>query len=208
MKVTYKINQVILKAICYPRPHQKESIFDVNTLYQENSHFKYYKGCVILKYSEVTLRITRRGYLTLHLRHDIKQYLLDINRLIDSILTTFRKYCVKNIDRIHIEISNIQCSFNLDFGIRYHSLCLKLVKLEDIYNIFVKESRSIEFNWVKYSINLSNNWNLIKFVHKLNRSTYIIDQNLYGSSIYYEHNQINNFLEKVKEAVAIESLVI
>ena len=205
MKTSYKINQVILKAICFPRPCKGKSVFDVETLHTENIGLKYYRGTVIFKFSDITLHVTHGGYLTFHLLRDIKYYLQKKEILIHSVLNKFRPYCIHKITRVHLKISNIQCSFKLNFGLRYHALCLKLTRLQNDYDIFVKESRSIEFSWVRYSANLVHIWNLIKFVRKAGEATFIIDQSLCGSGIYSECTLISDFLDKVEEIVYSES---
>lgn len=180
MAVHSTICQIICLATVGP-----SIVFNIEKICQDFSFVQYYKGKVTFKFTGITLCLTRKGFLKLHLTQPyINEHLSTLRITILHFLKLVSPYASHRICAVHVSLSNLNVKIIFHSEKRTHDLLQALIsKVVGCVDIFVKEGLCSETPFIKYNNRM--NVELIKVVRfkSLTNSTNVLTWNSNSNTI-------------------------
>ena len=155
MQVIYCTNLVILGFQVHPV--NELNIKQIQTDHSSEAHL--YRGAVIHRKKEYTLRITRNAFCSVYLKQNLSKIISNIEALASDINCFLETYYLNEVTSIDISIRNIQITFSIIFNgktPRFVEFCRGLAKFyNEKYNFEVKESGSNDSVWLQLNSSCS-----------------------------------------------------
>ena len=198
MPIHYSTHLIVLGVQTLPK-----STFNLDLFQKQSENCTLYRGTAVYPHKDYTLKFTKNSYIHIFLKNSFPRTLSDIEEFITTSCShILRKYCECDIEKLVIDVINVQISFTIHLKneeLQFIDFCLRLVKLLQGEYIFeVKESNSYESVWLNLNqknLNQEERVSIPKFSSfriKHNKTTYTIAHTYIGSCIT---KNVNQFIE-------------
>ena len=141
MKIDYVVQLIILGV--RTNPDFEIDIDDAFTslkgsdIYQINQ----YRGSIFLKHRNYTFRLTKNGFITLHIKNSFAYLLKNLHILVSRFFLLFSSYFTRELDWAYIHIKNLHLTFDIQCSLSFRKLCEKIVNLySDKYDFYIMQT--------------------------------------------------------------------
>lgn len=152
MKIDYVINLIIIGVKFIVNKDIKPNIvYDYFNSSGVCANCLVYRGSCVLRYPDYTIRVTKNGYVSIHIKNKFGHVLLNLRGIIFNLRMVFDAIFSLKKSKLTTLVKNIQITFYVKNEENFNFLvfCKNFVEIFFYkYHFEIKESNNEEFEWL------------------------------------------------------------
>ena len=167
-----------------------------------------YRGSIYLKHKNYTFRLTRNGFITLHIKNWFAYLLKNLDILVSRFFFLFSPYFDREVARSCIHIKNLHLTFDIECSLSFRKLCEKIVNLySEKYDFYIMQTNrdAIGYMPVYKSLFTSdlNSFGYFRIQCRDTKSIFSFSHNYSGTCLAKSMSQFLEICEDIKTSYCV-----